>query len=178
MKQETQKQSIFRAALVLITAAVLLAADQITKYFVLLYLKPVGSVPVIHGLLEFSYVENTGAAFGLFKNHIWFVVAVTVIAYAVIVVLLFRYRHHTFFSYATSALLLAGAFGNLLDRMYYGYVVDFIHVMFFDYIFNVADCCITVGAVFFVVHYLFLTGREKKDGKQPLEQSSGTETHE
>ena len=66
-------------------------------------LKPVGTVTVVPGLLELTYVENTGAAFGLFKNAIWLVIAVTVIAAAVILVLLFRYKHHSFFSYTTSA---------------------------------------------------------------------------
>lgn len=163
MKTENKSRGALYAVIVLATAAVLLAADQIVKYFVLLYLKPVGSVPVIGGFLELAYVENTGAAFGLFKNHIWIVVTVTVVATVVIIGLLFRYRGHTFFSYATSALLIAGGFGNLIDRILYGFVVDYIHVLFFDYIFNLADCCITVGAVLFVIHVIFFTKKEEKD---------------
>ena len=112
-------------------------------------------------------MENTGAAFGLFKNIRWLVVAVTVIAIVAIIVLLFRYRHHSFFSYAASALLISGGIGNLIDRMAYGFVVDFIHVLFFDYIFNFADCCITVGAVLFVIHVLFFTrSEENSKGKE------------
>ena len=148
-------------------AGVLLATDQIIKYFVLTKLKPTGTVTVIPGLLEFTYVENTGAAFGLFKNIMWLVVAITVVATVAIVVLLFRYKRHTFFSYATSALLIAGGIGNLIDRIAYGFVVDFIHVLFFDYIFNFADCCITVGAVLFVIHVLFFTrSEETSKGKE------------
>lgn len=165
MKQEKSNRAIATAAAVLVVAVVLLALDQIIKYFVLADLKPVGAVTVIPGLLEFAYVENTGAAFGLFKNFMWLVLAVTVIASVLIIVLLFRYKHHTFFSYATSALLIAGGFGNLIDRLVHGFVVDYIHVMFFDYIFNFADCCITVGAVLFVIHVLFFTRSEEESPK-------------
>ena len=94
----------------------------------------------------------------------WLVVPITVAATVAIAVLLFRYKRHTFFSYATSALLIAGGIGNLIDRIAYGFVVDFIHVLFFDYIFNFADCCITVGAVLFVIHVLFFT-RSEEDTK-------------
>ena len=150
----------------LAVAAVLLAADQVLKYFVLRDLKPVQSVPILSGLLELSYIENTGAAFGLFKNMMWFVFLITAVAFIVILILLFRYGKHTFFSYAASALLMAGGIGNLLDRLFYGFVVDFIHVLFFDYIFNFADCCVTVGVVLFVIHVLLLSLREKRAGEQ------------
>ena len=104
-------------------AAVLLAIDQMLKYFVLRDLRPVGTVTVIPGLLELTYVENTGAAFGLFKQVMWLVVAVTVVATVAIIVLLFRYKRHSFFSYTTAALLMAGGIGNLIDRIAYGFVV-------------------------------------------------------
>lgn len=161
---ETQKVNQGRRALgVLAAAALLLAADQVTKQYVLEYLKPVGSVGVIPGLLDFSYVENTAAAMGLFGGMIWLVVGVTCATCLGIVVLLFRYRRHTLFSLATSALLLAGGLGNLVDRVRLGYVVDFIHVLFFPYVFNVADCCVTVGAVCFVLHHILLSRREKEE---------------
>lgn len=157
MKPEKNNRSIATSVAVLAAAVLLLAVDQITKFFVLRDLQPVGSVTLIPGLLELAYVENTGASFGLFKNLMWLVVTITVVAIIAIVVLLFRYKKHSFFSYTTSALLIAGGIGNLIDRMVHGFVVDFIHVMFFDYIFNFADCCITVGAVLFIIHVLFFT---------------------
>lgn len=163
--KQTQK-SIVTPLIVVAAAVGLLVIDQVSKYFVLTYLRPVGSVEVIPGLLELAYVENTGAAFGLFRNMMWFLVTVTFAASAVIIFLLFWYKHHSFFSYATSALLVSGGIGNLVDRLLHGFVVDFIHVMFFRYIFNFADCCITVGAICFVIHVLFFT--REKDGS-PLE---------
>jgi len=175
LKEKNSSRRRVYGALALTAAAVLLAADQLLKYFVLLYLKPVGSVTVIGGLLELSYVENTGAAFGLFKDFMWFVVIVTVIAFFVIAILLFRYRNHTCFSYIACALLIAGGLGNLADRIFYGFVVDYIHVMFFGYIFNFADCCITVGAAFFVLHVLLTSYREKKAQDSPVQPSEHQE---
>lgn len=173
MEQLEQKPNTrLYGVLVLVVGAILLAVDQVIKYYVVQYLKPVGTVTVIGGLLEFSYVENTGAAFGLFKNFMWVVVVITIAAFFLIAILLFRYRGHTFFSYAASALLLAGGAGNLIDRFFYGFVVDFIHVLFFGYVFNFADCCITVGTVCFVIHVLLVSYREKKaqdDGAGPSE---------
>lgn len=174
MKQEKSRR-IVRGIIAIAAAVVLLAADQIIKRFVLLRLKPVGTVSVISGLLEFSYVENTGAAFGLFKNSIWLITAVSIAAFAVILVLLFRYKAHTFFSYGAAVLLLAGGIGNLVDRLCYGFVVDFIHVLFFDYIFNFADCCVTVGAVLFVVHALLISHREKQQQKAEPTDGEGAE---
>ena len=144
MKTENKNRNTATAVVVLAVAAVLLAIDQMLKYFVLRDLRPVGTVTVIPGLLELTYVENTGAAFGLFKQVMWLVVAVTVVA--------------------TVALLMAGGIGNLIDRIAHGFVVDYIHVLFFDYVFNFADCCITVGAVLFVIHVLFFT----REGKETL----------
>lgn len=166
-----EQKKRFRPWIALAVAAVLLAADQITKFFVLRDLQSLRSIPIFPGLLELSYIENTGAAFGLFKNMMWFVFLITVVAFIVILVILFRYRKHTFFSYAAAALLMAGGIGNLLDRIFYGFVVDFIHVMFFDYIFNFADCCVTVGVVLFVIHVILISAREKQ-AQESVESSS------
>lgn len=162
MEERKNISHFLRAVALLIAAGLLLAVDIVAKHCVLRYLKPMKPISLIDGLLELSYVENTGAAFGLFKNMMWLVILITVIAVAVILVLLFRYQKHTFFSYASCALLIAGGIGNLLDRILYGFVVDYIHVLFFDYIFNFADCCVTVGAVLFVIHVLLISLREKK----------------
>lgn len=153
-----------RAFVALILSVVLLAADQVTKYYVLRDLKPVGAVPVIPHFMEFSYVENRGAAFGLFQNSMWLVGIFSVIAFVALVLSLFLYKNHSFFSYSAVTLILSGGIGNLIDRLRFGYVVDFIHVLFFDYIFNFADCCVTVGAVLLVCHAILLTYWEKKNG--------------
>lgn len=163
----TTKKACF---LSLAVALVLLVTDQLIKYFILQYLKPVGTIPVLEGFLELSYVENTGVAFGMLSGAIWLVILVTLLACAFVIVLLFRYRNHTFFSYATAALVISGGLGNLVDRMHLGYVVDYFHVLFFDYVFNFADCCITVGAICFIIHILFGGAFQEKSETSAAEQ--------
>ena len=166
LKTENKNRNTATAVVVLAVAAVLLAIDQMLKYFVLRDLRPVGTVTVIPGLLELTYVENTGAAFGLFKQVMWLVVAVTVVATVAIIVLLFRYKRHSFFSYTTAALLMSGGIGNLIDRIAHGFVVDYIDFRIIHYaIFNFADSCVVVGAVLLCLYLIRLELRESKAKK-------------
>lgn len=175
MKEISFRRRCAYGVICLFVAAVLLVIDQVTKSCISAWLKPEGTVSVINGLLEFTYLENTGAAFGLFKNLIWVVTAITIAVFFCLAVALFRYRNHTFFSYASMTLLMAGGIGNLIDRFSFGFVIDFIHVLFFGYIFNFADCCVTVGAVLLVLHVILITYREKKAQDTALEESSSGE---
>ena len=136
------KKKWWAALAVLLGAALLVGGDQASKALVLENLRGKPPVAVIPGLLEFSYVENYAAAMGLFDGLIWLVVACTAVV---------------------CVLLLAGGLGNLIDRFSHGFVVDFIHVLFFPYIFNVADCCVTIGVVCFFCHYLVTARREKAE---------------
>lgn len=151
------------AFLSLALIAVLTVVDQIIKYFVVQNLKPVDSFTVIPNLLEFRYLENSGAAFGVFQNMTWFFSVMTAIISIFILVFLFRYKKHTFLTYAASVLIVAGGLGNLIDRIFLGYVVDFIHVMFFDYIFNFADCMVVVGVILLAIYVLFFADKAPKE---------------
>lgn len=159
--------------LVLILIAALAAVDQFIKMTVITNLKPVGTLTAIPGFLEFTYLENTGAAFGFFSGFSWVIMILTLILSVIVIVFVFRYKHHTFLSYAWCTLVVAGGIGNLIDRFAFGYVVDYIHVLFFPYIFNFADCCVVVGAVLFAVWYLFV--KEKKENSNGKEEQDGTE---
>ena len=157
-------RSHFAIVLALIAAAVLLAIDQATKFFVLRDLQPKGPFSVIAGFLELVYVENSGAAFGLFQNNVLVLSIVAIAVTITLVFLLVFYRSHTAWSLLAGAMLLAGGIGNIIDRIRFGFVVDFIHVLFFPFIFNFADCCITVGTVCFVMHVLLVSHREHGKG--------------
>jgi lipoprotein signal peptidase len=152
--------------LILLLSAAAAAADQAIKLLVMQNLKPVGRVTVVRGFLDFFYLENRGAAFGMLQNQKWFFVTVTVLISAAVIVALFRYNNHEFFSYAASALIVGGGIGNLIDRVFRGYVVDYISVSFFPPIFNFADCCVTVGTVCLIIHILFFA--EKEDGAEKV----------
>jgi signal peptidase II len=151
--------------IVLLLAAVAVAADQALKMTAVAYLEPVGDISVIPGFFHLTYVRNPGAAFGILADQRWIFMILSVVLCAAIVVLLFRYRGHTRLSYWGSALVLAGGVGNMIDRFRNGYVVDYLHVLFFPFIFNFADACVTVGTVLLLIHILLLEKRGRKHGK-------------
>lgn len=143
---------------------VLTAVDQLIKLLVVTHLKPIGSFTLIPGFLELAYTENSGAAFGMLQNMSWVFSVITAILAVVIIVFIFRYKHHCFLTYASCIMVVAGGLGNMIDRMINSYVVDFIHVQFFPYIFNFADCLVTVGVVLFLIYFLFVMDKKKKSG--------------
>ena len=161
--------------LVLILIAALAAVDQFIKMTVITNLKPVGTLTAVPGLLEFTYLENTGAAFGFFPGFSWVIMILTLILSILVIVFVFRYKHHSFLSYAWCTLVVAGGIGNLIDRFAFGYVVDYIHVLFFPYIFNFADCCVVVGAILFAVWSLFVKEKKEKRDSDGKEEQDGTE---
>jgi signal peptidase II len=123
---------------------VLLAADRATKIWAMRDLRLVGPLPVLP-FFELSYVENTGAAFGLGHGANGFFIAVSAVLIVALARLLRRWPPGDFWLQAGGTLVLAGAIGNLYDRLAYRYVVDFLYVHHWP-VFNVADSCITVGA--------------------------------
>lgn len=141
--------------LMLLLSVLVIAVDQALKLLAVEYLKPDGLVTAVNGLLSFQYIENRGAAFSILQNQRWLFVGITLVICVLMVYALFRYHHHDFFSYAASALIVGGGIGNLIDRVFHGYVVDYIHVSFFPAIFNFGDCCVTVGTIFLLIHVLF-----------------------
>lgn len=161
--------------LALFLIAALAAIDQFIKLTVVTNLKPIGQITCIPGLLEFTYLENTGAAFGFFSGLSWVIMILTLLLSLAVIVFLFRYKHHTVLSYAACILVTAGGIGNLIDRFAFGYVVDYIHVMFFPYVFNFADCCVVVGAILFAVWYLFIKDKKERQKDEPEENHDRAE---
>ncbi len=134
---------------------VLVAADQVTKWLVVANIPLGGSVTVIDGFLQWRYIQNYGAAFGVLQNQRWIFIGFTaVVVVAAIIFLFTKYCRSKFLTFAL-ALVIAGGIGNLIDRIVLGYVVDFISVSFFPPIFNFADCCVCIGAVLLVAFVLF-----------------------
>lgn len=135
--------------------ALLTVIDQITKYVVVLYLKPIGMTDFIPGV-RLNYLENTGAAFGSMTGN---TVLLSVITAVVLVVLLIALGKKVFSSKILHwgvALITAGGIGNLIDRVFRGYVTDFFEFTFIKFpVFNVADCLITVGAVISIIYLVY-----------------------
>ena len=141
----------------LIVGALLVIIDQIIKYFVSVYLQPVGSVSVIDNLVSLTYVENKGVAFGMFSDMRWVFVALTSVLLAIIIFYMFRKRPKGKFFYICAALIIGGGIGNLIDRIFYGYVIDYLSLSFFPPVCNFADYCITAGTIMLVIYLLFFS---------------------
>src|SRR6266446_3267414 len=136
----------------------LYALDQLTKYYVLRFIKPDEPRPVIVGLFDLVNITNTGAAFGSFKNNNTFFIVISCLALLFVVTLLVRRRSRDAWRDVSLALLVAGVLGNLTDRLLYGHVIDFLLFdLHFPYAhpwpaFNVADSSICIAVVFFILH--------------------------
>jgi signal peptidase II len=136
------------------------AIDQMTKSITVHYLRFGETVDVIPGILSFTRVKNTGIAFSMLSNSGWVLMVIIAILIVAITVLILRGKF-TGFERFCLALVLGGAIGNLLDRIFYGYVLDMIELRFVKFaVFNFADCCVTVGCILFAVAYLFFHERE------------------
>ncbi len=147
-------QLIIWAAIVVISVVL----DQISKYIVVLNLKPIGSSAFIDGLLGFRYVENTGAAFGMMKGFRWGFIAISTVAIVALAVYLIKCRKDVPTLLGVSfAMIIGGGIGNQIDRIVNGFVVDFLELQFMDFaVFNIADCFVTVGAFLAVIDLLFV----------------------
>ena len=136
----------------------LYALDQLTKQLVLRSINPYDARVVVPDFFNLVNVTNTGAAFGSFKGNNTFFVVISIIALVVVTVLLVRHRRSDPWRDISLALLLAGILGNLTDRLLYRHVIDFLlfnlHIRYADPwpAFNVADSCISIAVVLFIIH--------------------------
>ena len=142
-----------------ILLAILIALDQITKYLAVIKLKSQPAYNIIDGVLEFNYLENRGAAFGMLQNQKIFFVFVAAIFLCVIVYVLIKVPTDKKFNslHIFLTMIAAGAIGNMIDRLRFDYVVDFIYIVLINFpIFNVADIYVTVSTFFFIIQILFV----------------------
>lgn len=149
--------------------ALLVIVDQVIKYFISVYLQPVGAVSVIDNLFSLTYVENRGVAFGMFSDMRWIFVALTSALLIAIIIVMFKKRPKGKFFYICAGLIIGGGIGNLIDRIFYGYVIDYLSVSFFPPVCNFADYCITAGTIMLIIYVLFfsdlLSSKPKKVNK-------------
>lgn len=126
-----------------------------------------GSIVLIKGFLGLSYYENTGAAFSILEGGRWLLVALTSVAIGVMIWFLLFKNKSKLLSWSL-VLIIAGGIGNLYDRIVLGYVVDYIRTLFIDFpIFNLADCCVCIGAALLIIYIAFFDqslNSEKKNG--------------
>ncbi len=138
--------------------------DQLSKLWVVDAMYQ-SSMAVWPGVFGFTYVENTGAAFGVLGKSTLVLTVVSALAMVVLCFVLVKFRKElSKFGRVGLALIIAGGLGNLIDRVFLGYVVDFINLEFMQFaVFNVADICATVGTVCLLIAIIF---GERKKGKR------------
>ena len=154
-------------AITLISMLLLIALDQIIKLLVIEYLEPIGTLPLVDDFLQLHYAENTGAAFSSMSNHTDLLSIFTVIIIIVGIVLLMTKRIKFGVEYVCAAIMISGGIGNLIDRLYRGFVVDFIEPLFIDFaIFNFADILITCSAVVLCVWMFYDAYKTSKKEKE------------
>ena len=139
---------------ILQVSAMVVVLDQITKALTRSYLDLYDSVPVITNFFHLTYVTNDGMAFGLnFPGGSFVFLVISIILTIVIFMYLWKEQNNHMLMRLSLALILAGAVGNLIDRLLFGKVVDFFDFMLGDYhwyIFNVADSAVTIGMILFL----------------------------
>ena len=148
---------------IIIFSLVLILLDFLTKFLIIHSFNINEGIILINNFLKFIYIKNSGAAFGLLNNNIYILIIITIALISYLIYELIKCNNKLyFFSYL---LILCGALGNLIDRVFRGYVVDFISFTLFGRemaIFNVADIYITFGVILFIFS-IFKEGKHERN---------------
>jgi signal peptidase II len=164
-----------------IIIAIVIAADQLTKYLIRTNMTLNHSIPLIDGIFHITYIDNYGAAFSSFQNKTAFLITVQCVVILAVLVYLIKKRKTEHRALLLSlALIVSGGAGNLIDRMIHGYVVDFLDFRIWP-IFNVSDIAVCVGCGLLVLYMLIIEPRKSKSGKQnsvPNEPKNRIDTSE
>ena len=159
--------------------------DQLTKYLTVLHLKPIDTLPIIEDVFHLTYVENTGAAFGMMKDARWVFMVTSTLAIIGILGYMIRRVYikkekMPWMEALSLSLIVGGGIGNMIDRTMLGYVVDMIDCRFINFaVFNVADSFVCIGAGLMILYLIILTVKEykaEKAAKSALAEGEDTES--
>lgn len=137
-----------------ITATIILLIDQGTKYIVKSTMSLYESIPVIPNIFHLTYIENPGAAFGLFANQRVFFVIITLIILVSIIYFYYKLKGNHLLLRIALGMVVGGAIGNLIDRLKMGVVTDFFDFRIWP-VFNIADTAIVLGMIYIAYQLLF-----------------------
>ena len=158
------------------------ALDQLSKQLVVAHMAEGSSIPLIPEVLNLTYIRNEGAAFGMLSDHRWVFMIVSTVAIIALIVYLWKFRPESKLACTALSLIIGGGIGNMIDRVYLNYVIDFIDFCAFDFwiwIFNIADACVCVGGgILFVWCITSLVKESVKDKRAKIAVSSDGENTE
>lgn len=164
--------------LALIAAALIVAADQVSKYLVSVnFTTDMAPVPLLGGLFNLHYTTNGGAAWNILEGKTWLLVAISFTVIIVCIYMLIKKTYGSKLMFWAISIILAGGLGNLIDRVFRGgRVIDFIEVGFIEFpIFNIADIAVCCGAAMVILYFIIDTVKESKaakNGKSKTEDPS------
>ena len=143
------------------------ALDQLTKWLTVIYLDYRESFPLWKDVLHFTHERNEGAAFSMLSDQRWVFMVFSTVAIIGLLIYLIFFRPKSKFVQVTLAMIVGGGIGNMIDRIWLGYVIDFIDFTLINFaVFNIADCFITVGAFALMGYLLLDMMREMKQPKK------------
>ncbi len=157
---KTMKNWIFKISIIMLV----IVADIASKYFFAEFFKHNSDIVLIENLVVLTYTQNTGAAFGIFSSS---TLALTIVSLLFIAVLFFYdavYKEKNMLYTIAFSLIIGGAIGNVIDRIFLGYVRDFVW-MFSSFVCNIADICLSVGVFLYVLHTLIEFNKSRKNDK-------------
>lgn len=157
----------------LLAIAACIAADQAVKLYVVSHLALHESAPLLPGVVELLYIQNTGGGFSILAGHTWLLTILTAALMAGVAALMVKRVFPHPLAMWSMATILGGGLGNLIDRVRLGYVVDMFNFQFMDYpVFNVADILVVCGTVCFAAYYLFLYDKPSKKGGEEADHGA------
>ena len=146
--------------------------DQLTKWLTVKFLSAVETFPIIKNVIHLTYVKNRGAAFGMFKDQRWiFMTTSTVMIVGLLLYLYLGFAENKLYE-VSIAMIISGGIGNMIDRLYLKYVIDFIYFKLIDFaVFNGADSFVCVGAGLLVLALVKDIIKEAKEVKKQKNDS-------
>lgn len=141
---------------IILIAVISVILDQIIKYLIISKYTLYKKNPVIEGFFNITYVQNRGAAWGILNNNIILLVVITVLALGLICSFIFKEANIKKLDIVLYGMLLGGIIGNFIDRIFRGYVIDFLDFIIFGYdfpVFNIADMLIVISVGIMIVTY-------------------------
>ncbi len=161
----------------ILVSLLLVGIDQLTKWLAVTFVKPEGSIPVLKfgdtEWINFTYCENTGMSFSLLEGQRFILIAVPIILIALVEWYIFSGRAKDKKMIFALACLAGGGLGNLIDRVFLGYVVDFIDFRIINFaIFNFADICAVLGGIAFAIMIILEENKEEKLKKAETEDEN------
>lgn len=155
----SKKKIAGRYLLAILSFVILVIIDQASKYYITSTMKLHDAIPVIEDVFEIHYIQNRGAAWGMFENQQGLFIVCTIIAciFGVIFYIKCAKSNQLKALQICLVLILAGAMGNFIDRITLQYVIDFLYFKLIDFpVFNIADCYVTIGFFITIILILFV----------------------